>query len=282
MNSLKDSTSLFKWERVKMKEEEMEDDLVTLDCIIGILKDPKHLSSLIPTINQLLPLSTWQLDHLKRIKKDQENILVFLYPVATTNINHLEILELFKETKLMKIPKYPAYTKEQFDRQSLLWPTVFHLNQKVPKDLELEDAQRAKDFFINNFEFINCNNNCAIVTDDNFEIKVKSFSLPQHPLGHACLNAIDSISKLERRNNSTSITKHSSSSTKDYLCTGNSLFIWREPCVMCSMALVHSRIKRVFFYEANPECGGLMSQVKIGYLKQLNHHFISYQLRKII
>ena len=51
---------------------------------------------------------------------------------------------------------------------------------------------------------------------------------------------------------------------------------------MCSMALVHSRIKRVFFYQPNVDCGGLRSQFKIGYLKQLNHHFIAYQLKKLI
>ena len=43
------------------------------------------------------------------------------------------------------------------------------------------------------------------------------------------------------------------------------------------MALVHSRIKRVFFYEENPECGVLMSQVKIGYLKQVGPDDVAVQ-----
>ena len=44
-----------------------------------------------------------------------------------------------------------------------------------------------------------------------------------------------------------------------YLCTGLDLYITREPCIMCSMALVHARIKRVFYGAASGTFGGLSS-----------------------
>ena len=42
-----------------------------------------------------------------------------------------------------------------------------------------------------------------------------------------------------------------------YLLTGYDVYLTREPCIMCSMALVHSRVSRVFFTEPSPQKGGL-------------------------
>lgn len=58
-----------------------------------------------------------------------------------------------------------------------------------------------------------------------------------------------------------------------YLCTGYYIYMLREPCVMCSMALVHSRVKRVFFCMDNEKHGGLKSRVKLQTIASLNHHF---------
>ena len=60
---------------------------------------------------------------------------------------------------------------------------------------------------------------------------------------------------------------------EDYLCTGYDLYITHEPCVMCSMALVHSRIRRVFYGLENIAMGGLGSVYKIHCQEGLNHHF---------
>ncbi|KAJ3161757.1 adenosine deaminase, tRNA-specific 3 [Geranomyces michiganensis] len=57
-----------------------------------------------------------------------------------------------------------------------------------------------------------------------------------------------------------------------YLCTGFDFFVVREPCVMCSMALVHSRVGRVFYAIPDP-AGGLGSAYKIHVHPSLNHHY---------
>ncbi|KAK9876146.1 hypothetical protein WA026_011263 [Henosepilachna vigintioctopunctata] len=57
-----------------------------------------------------------------------------------------------------------------------------------------------------------------------------------------------------------------------YLCTGYDVFSTREPCIMCAMALIHSRAKRVF-YGKSSENGGLGTLCKIHTVKNLNHHY---------
>ncbi|UYV78581.1 ADAT3 [Cordylochernes scorpioides] len=58
-----------------------------------------------------------------------------------------------------------------------------------------------------------------------------------------------------------------------YLCTGYDIFVTREPCIMCSMALLHSRIRRVFYGAPNPTEGGLGSVYKVHVLQMTNHRF---------
>ncbi|CAH0404228.1 unnamed protein product [Chilo suppressalis] len=58
-----------------------------------------------------------------------------------------------------------------------------------------------------------------------------------------------------------------------YLCTNYYVYVLREPCIMCAMALVHSRAKRVFFCFERPETGALKSKLKLHTVSSLNHHY---------
>ncbi|KAJ1994242.1 tRNA-specific adenosine deaminase subunit tad3 [Coemansia spiralis] len=63
--------------------------------------------------------------------------------------------------------------------------------------------------------------------------------------------------------------------TSGYLCGGLDVFSSKEPCVMCCMALVHSRIGRLFFIDPS-ESGGI-SYYSINSRKALNHNFTAFQ-----
>ncbi|CAF2061684.1 unnamed protein product [Brassica oleracea var. botrytis] len=65
---------------------------------------------------------------------------------------------------------------------------------------------------------------------------------------------------------------------KPYLCTGYDIFLLWEPCTMCAMALVHQRIKRIFYAFPNPTAGGLGSVHRLQGEKSLNHHYAVFRV----
>ena len=68
---------------------------------------------------------------------------------------------------------------------------------------------------------------------------------------------------------------------KAYLLTDYDVYLKREPCIMCAMALVHSRVARVFFAKASPNRGGLLSKTRLQNISSLNHSFQVYQMNKL-
>ena len=58
-----------------------------------------------------------------------------------------------------------------------------------------------------------------------------------------------------------------------YICTGYDVYLTREPCMMCAMALLHSRVRRVFYRFPNPEVGALESKTKLHTLDGINHRY---------
>lgn len=80
-------------------------------------------------------------------------------------------------------------------------------------------------------------------------------------------SATENRQHLETDDNSDNLAKYG-----PYLCTGYDVYLWREPCIMCSMALTHSRIRTIFFHQTQP-AGAICTLTKLQSVKALNHHF---------
>ena len=74
----------------------------------------------------------------------------------------------------------------------------------------------------------------------------------RHPLRHAIPNAVRQVAAIRARRD----TRAEVANGQDYLLTGLTLFITHEPCAYCAMALIHSRVRAVFFIQPSPGSGG--------------------------
>lgn len=95
----------------------------------------------------------------------------------------------------------------------------------------------------------------------------------RHPLRHAVQNLVRSLGEAHDSLSSTD----SGVNGANYLLTGLSIFLTHEPCVMCSMALLHSRVKEVVYLYAMDKTGGCGGSTCLPALPGVNHRFTIWQ-----
>ncbi|XP_043482994.1 probable inactive tRNA-specific adenosine deaminase-like protein 3 [Leptopilina heterotoma] len=88
------------------------------------------------------------------------------------------------------------------------------------------------------------------------------------------------IPKMEKFKNSEDDSNNSYNSNNTvkikegpYLCTGYWVFLLQEPCPLCAMALLHSRVGKIFYGMANVSSGVLGSKTVLHSLPGLNHRY---------
>lgn len=215
-------------------------------------------------------------------------------------------------TKIM-VSKYAPITRKQYIEWSTYWPLYFRKPDKDILILTKEEINKyIKLLYISidiGKQFGTCNSGCIITYNDEI-IASSGDNIKNHPLHHAPMLAIEQVSyklrhiwlnkqteknNLQKKmkiihkqqiNNRDSLNDHKHENNKSnhnilidhipndqYLCTNFFAFLSHEPCYMCAMALLHSRIKCVIFDKENKNNGALSSQEKLHCIKNLNHHF---------
>ena len=98
---------------------------------------------------------------------------------------------------------------------------------------------------------------CIVVKDD--KVIARSFNKrekTQDPIGHA---EIKTLQKAAKKLNS-------------WRLEDCDLYVTLEPCIMCSGAIIQSRIRRVYFGAYDPKGGAFGSSINVLDANNINHH----------
>lgn len=172
---------------------------------------------------------------------------------------HFQILQIFKVKKRRLFFASEANETKEIDLNcSLLFE-------------ELEDEHGSSSRF------------ALIRNDSNGEIySIGKDHREENPLEHSTMIAIDLLSSKRFYQRENLRPKQFETNEKSvHLLNGLSIYLTDEPCLMCSMSLLHSRISSVFFIKKNLHFGSLTSNYHLHRLKQTNHRFHVYQLEQI-
>ncbi|XP_055968771.1 probable inactive tRNA-specific adenosine deaminase-like protein 3 [Sorex fumeus] len=209
------------------------------------------------------------------------------------------------------VPARPPLTRRQFEAARAHWPTAFHEDRQVTRALagqlfsaperaalqaHMERAVRAaRGAAARGLRAVG-----AVVVDPaggRVLATAHDCRSPRQPLLHAALVCLDLVARGQGRGAlQLDLAGHPGCSYAPppracagavrkldeadadadgqvpYVCTGYDVFLTREPCAMCAMALLHSRVRRVFYGAASPD-GALGTRFRLHARPDLNHRF---------
>ncbi|KAJ2478583.1 tRNA-specific adenosine deaminase subunit tad3 [Coemansia sp. RSA 2131] len=291
-------------ERIPYAEEQQE--LVTEDVFIARIA-PLQTSHILQFAGKSLPKLDG-IEHVKRVKRDTRvdntnGLLVVLCQCKYLDRSQLDVVIQGTEWAdleilVVKVPSNPPYTSAQFEQWSQVWPVTYRPPLKLKKpefssdereyiEMCLQTATQLKSKTADTENRANAVVMGKLQTRKIVAQAADTTSESCHPLRHAIMNCIALVADREVArltaepvddDNTVPMKRpHEPCNDQDvggYLCEGLDVFAVKEPCVMCTMALVHSRIGRLFFVEQSHNGG--ISRYAMHSHKALNHNFTAF------
>ncbi|XP_061444159.1 probable inactive tRNA-specific adenosine deaminase-like protein 3 [Rhineura floridana] len=262
------------------------------------LGDHPHLKRVRASVDSSHPLEMILCLASPRQEQDSLPSLAKLFPEGQVGLCGLG------EPFLTQVPAFPPLTRPQYEEAALCWPVSFHENKRITQAMTgclftpsekaamqsyMEMAiQVAQQGAMQGMKPVG-----AVVVDPAAErVLAVGHDCRDgfNPLLHAAMVCIDLVAHSQGGGACsykdypacTFLPLDSSSGCSSfnnglpYICTGYDMYLTREPCVMCAMALVHSRIERVF-YGVPSAHGALGTKHHIHSRKDLNHRYEAFR-----
>lgn len=299
------------WVAQPVLSDEQSQDIDMIEAFAAPILDKKETSRIVRELNDVHPLNGLQ--HLKRVRAVRDKVsphplevLLCLVQDAPSTEAQVSIDSLLSgvvrpdglgQPFVVKVPARAPLTRPQFEVVSKWWPTSFHEDKQVTVALRGElfsPEQKAKmeSHMMTAVAAAEAGKALgmeavgAVMVDPSTEtvVAVGHDCRGDHPLHHAVMVCIDLVAR-HQGGGCYSFDKYpscrfappdSDATAQPYICTGFDLYVTREPCVMCAMALVHSRIGRIFYGTASAD-GAFGTKYKIHSQKDLNHRFEAYR-----
>ncbi|CAK68596.1 unnamed protein product (macronuclear) [Paramecium tetraurelia] len=208
----------------------------------------------------------YQHDYLKLIKQGQEKdhvLMLFCFPEDLEKMKGDFEIEEFLEIQL---PSVAPIHKEQKSLYDGYW-NILHPNYEYPhrqnKDAPLKMQQI--------LDTKTTRNKCILYNDENTIVIEAEDETHINNVRHCVMVAME---KLAEHNLNENHQRHFLES--QYYAREMTLVTYFEPCIMCAMALIHSRINEVYYYQKRVTDGGLNDQLQVNNMKQLNHKYLVF------
>ncbi|KAG9509894.1 Phosphatidylinositol glycan anchor biosynthesis class U protein [Fragariocoptes setiger] len=233
--------------------------------------------------------------------------------------NQFSSYEFFENFHVQQVPATPPRTSLQMDINCKIWPCRYAKSNYLIACIEGTIFNQSKLSTIDAIATATLKSvaeisaktgeKCSGVTVFSQQklinsIIVRCSDLQTNPLKHAVMVSMDAVAR-SSAGGCWPIDRHSSriqceefnvkseqncptnpSDHVPYLCTNYDIFVTEEPCIMCAMALIHSRIRRLFFLDGNKYrlcySDKAISELKMHNLKGLNHRFEAWRAGRFV
>lgn len=232
--------------------------------------------------------------HLKRIKKNKDGTLKIILCSIEYDMEPKEICDAllkisndsFKYCNLVdcSVPRCSPTSKELMAEWSnKYWPLVWNgnPNDQILNDYEI-DMKTVRETLDKITEVAKkvqeSGDELPIVTafvdpldKENIIIATDKRSSPHCTiLDHSIINGIKEVARQEKQRRDLVAKGELEDRISTYLCLDFDVYTTHEPCSMCSMALIHSRIRRCIFLQQMEKTGCLKQDSGDGYCMHAN------------